>query len=336
MDWNGKHIMVTSCGGLGDLVMFTPALRRLKEKFPSCHLTFLCRDNHRGILEGLSYIDRVLCIYRGRFLGRYRAVPFLRQMDAIVFTDWHPVLLPFAKLFGVPIRAGYGRKGHRFTGCLTKELRNNVFTSTDYAALTQSRVISEALGITLEGDMTETEVSPSGAREKESVDRLLEGAGLEAGKPYILLSPFAGMEQRNWPAEHAREFVGRAEKRYGVPVVVAGSPGQGESAAYISGHNLAGATTVPELIELVRRARLLVTPDSGPMHIAGAVGTACVALFSKDLPSRWAPKRNCLPLTLGMECSPCDDETARACPHVKCMRGISADMVMEACDKFLG
>ena len=333
MDWNGKHIMVTSCGGLGDLVMFTPALRRLKEKYPSCQVTFLCRAHHRGILEGLPYIDRVTCIYRRKFLGRYRSVPFLWGLDAIVFTDWHPVLLPFSVLFRIPVRAGYGRRGHSLTGCLTKELMNNVFSSTEYAALTQSRVIAEALGISLEGDMTEIEVSPPTEREIWLVDRLLEDMGVK--QPYILLTPFAGMEQRNWPVETASEFVHLAEERYGMPVVVAAPPEKRGEAASISGHNLAGKTEVPELIELVRRASLLVTPDSGPMHIAGAMGTKCVALFSKDLPSRWAPKRNCIPLSLGMECSPCDDETARKCPHVRCMRDISAQMVLDACDRLL-
>ena len=335
MDWNGKRIMVTSCGGLGDLVMFTPALRRWKEKFPSCHLSFLCRDNHRAILEGLPYVDRVVCIYRGRFLGRYRAVPFLPGLDAIVFTDWHPVLLPFAAFFRVPVRAGYAREGHRLSGCLTRKLRQNVFLSADYAAITQSKVLSEALETPLEGDMTRIDVAPSGERETRAVDRLLGELGLGAEEPYLLLTPFAGMEERNWPLGAAKEFVGLAEARFGMPVVVAGPPGKGEEASAISRRSLAGKTGVPELMELVRRAALLVTPDSGPMHIAGAVGTKCVALFSKDLPSRWAPKRNCRPVTLGMECSPCDDATARACSHVGCMRGIDAAMVMQACDEIM-
>jgi ADP-heptose:LPS heptosyltransferase len=88
-------------------------------------------------------------------------------------------------------------------------------------------------------------------------------------------------------------------------------------------------------VELVCRARLLVTPDSGPMHVAGAVGTDCVALFSKDLPSRWAPRHHCVPIYLGEPCSPCTDETARQCPTVRCMRAITADMVLERCEAML-
>ena len=105
MNLNNKKILITSCNGLGDLIMFTPALRRIKEKFPTCHVTFLCRDNHREVLEGLPYVDKVVCIYRGKVFGRYRAIPALINCDAIIFTDWHPVMIIFAKLFNISIRA---------------------------------------------------------------------------------------------------------------------------------------------------------------------------------------------------------------------------------------
>lgn len=91
-----------------------------------------------------------------------------------------------------------------------------------------------------------------------------------------------------------------------------------------------------QMIQLIRKAMLLISVDSGPMHIAGAVETPCVALFSKDLPSRWAPRKNCIPIYLDYECSPCDDETARNCLHnIRCMRDITAEMVMKNVEKLL-
>lgn len=64
-------------GGVGDLIMFTPALRRLKEKFPDCQITFLTIDKTVDVINRLPYIDRVICIKRGRFMGRYRVLPDL-------------------------------------------------------------------------------------------------------------------------------------------------------------------------------------------------------------------------------------------------------------------
>lgn len=73
-DLNDKHILIESGGGVGDLIMFTPALRRLKELYPSCILTFLTIDKTVDVINRIPYIDKVICIKRGRFMGRYRVV----------------------------------------------------------------------------------------------------------------------------------------------------------------------------------------------------------------------------------------------------------------------
>ena len=330
MDLSNKKILITSCGGLGDLIVFTPALRRLKEKYPSCRLTFMTSSKHRDILQGLPYIDKVICIERGKFLGRYRVLKDFWGQDAVVFTDWQPQLLLFSWLFGIPLRAGIPKPGHKLCKYLTKQLENHVFRYTQYAAQTDAMVFGEALDIGLDGSMEKLDVASPSAGDCKAVDQLLQDIGLAAQEPYLLLTPFAGLEQRNWPSEEAARFVELAEAQLGLKVVVTGPPHKADEAAHIAKYNLTGRTTTMQLIELVRRAKCLVTPDSGPMHIAGAVGTPVAALFSKDLPSRWAPRQNCVPITLQMDCAPCDDETARHCPTVKCMRGITAEMVCEA------
>ena len=90
-----------------------------------------------------------------------------------------------------------------------------------------------------------------------------------------------------------------------------------------------------ELVELTRRAVCLVTPDSGPMHVAAALGTPCVALFSKDLPSGWAPKHKCRVVYLGLKCSPYDDATLYACTNLECIKGINADMVFREIESLM-
>ena len=335
MDLSNKKILITSCGGLGDLIVFTPALRRLKEKYPSCRLTFMTSSKHRDILQGLPYIDKVICIERGKFLGRYRVLKDFWGQDAVVFTDWQPQLLLFSWLFGIPLRAGIPKPGHKLCKYLTKQLENHVFRYTQYAAKTDAMVFGEALDIGLDGSMEKLDVASPSAGDCKAVDQLLQDIGLAAQEPYLLLTPFAGLEQRSWPSEEAARFVELAEAQLGLKVVVTGPPHKADEAARIAKYNLTGRTTTMQLIELVRRAKCLVTPDSGPMHIAGAVGTPVAALFSKDLPSRWAPRQNCVPITLQADCAPCDDETARHCPTVKCMRGITAEMVCEAAVKIL-
>ena len=335
MDLNHKKILLTNCCGLGDLIMFTPLLKSLKKNFPACRITFLCKDIHREVLSGLPYVDKVVCIYRGKFLGRYRAVPEIFNQDIVIFNDWHPVLMIFAKIFRVPIIAGYSRAESFLSKCFNRELHGHVLTSKNYAAKTNADIISELLNVNLEGDMTDIEISKPTPHEIQSVDQKLESIGLQANSKFILLTPFTGLEQRNLSLETAKKFVELVEENYKLPVVIAGTADKKDIAEKISRYTLTGATSILELAELINRAEILVTPDSGSMHVAGALKKNCVAIFSKDIPSRWAPRKNCLPLYLNLSCSPCDDETARNCPHLNCMRGISADMIFAACKKFL-
>lgn len=330
MDIYGKNIFITSCGGLGDLIVCTPALKRLKEKY-HCHITFLCQKKYKDILSGLSYVDKVVCIERGKLLGRYRCIweGKLHKQDAIIFTDWHPILLAAAHLMGVPVVAGIPRAGHRLSSFITNRIYNHVFADTHYAGISNALTYSDALGIALDGDMTNIEMTAPAAEDIAMAAQMLHQIDCELGK-YILLAPFAAFEQRNWPIANAREFVGFVEKEFGIPVVVIGMEHNVQAAQQISDHVLAGKTTVLQLAALVKGARLVVSTDSGPLHIAGAMGTPVVALFSKDLPSRWAPARKCWPISLSLPCSPCDDATAVSCKYdLKCMKGITGTRVFE-------
>jgi heptosyltransferase family protein len=342
VDLQNKKIWITTGGGIGDTIMFTSALRRIKEKYPSCHLTFMTRWPNHTLLRGIPYLDEVTYIRRGTPLGRWRVLPsFLglsdfRRQDAVVFTDWQPQLLIAAKLSRIPLRAGYPRENHPLSKHLTKSISPHVMQSSAYAAETNARVFSDALGVNLDGDMSRPDVGSPTEEEHRHVSELLEQIGLKKNASFFLLSPFAGFTERNWPLEEARIFVKHAEKYFERPVVVIAPPEKEKEARELSKYNLAGQTGIVELVDIIARADLLVTPDSGPMHIAGALGTPVVPLFSKDLPSRWAPRYHCQPVYLELPCSPCSDDTARHCSlGVKCMNDIHADMVLTAAELLL-
>lgn len=335
MDITGKNIMITCGGGVGDIIMFTPALKRLKEEY-GVNITFATPRN-ADILLGLPYVDDVAVIKRGAFLGRYRCIDKIFRQDAIIFSDWQPQLLLLARLLHIPYIAGIEREGHRLSKFLHKKILHDVYSSEQYVAKTHAEMIEEALNIKLAGDMTDIEVALPSDEVIASVDYLLNNIGLSENQEYVLLSPFTGLEQRNWNTSEAKRFVNFVTEYYHLPVVVLGTNEYKNSAENMSKYNLVGRTSITQLVELVRRSKVLVTPDSGPMHIAGALRKPVIALFSKDLPSRWAPRYNCWPVYLAYGCSPCSDDMARECQYnVKCMNDIKAEMVIELCKIVLG
>lgn len=333
MNLNNKRLLITCGGGLGDMIVYTPALRRLKEKYPKCILTFMTKYGNHEVLEGLSYIDKVIYIRRGRLLGRYRVLFDFLQQDIVVFTDWQPQLLMISKLLKIPVLAGVPRDGHRLNRYLSKHLQTSIFKVKQYAGRTDADLLEEALDIELDGEMTRLDITVPNQKVCDEVDCLLDSIGVK--DDYIVLSPFTGLEERNWPIDIAESFVQKVIDIYSMPVVVIGPADKRNKADVISKYNLLGRTNTMQMVELIRRAKCLITPDSGPMHVAGALGTKCIALFSKDLPSRWAPKEQCVPVYLGMPCSPCNDETARKCHDVACMRNISDEMVIEKLKELL-
>lgn len=332
MDIQGKKIMITCGGGVGDLIMYTPALRALKQQ-TGCHITFVTPQN-KEIIDGLPFIDEVVEIRRKVFGGRFRKLHKVIGMEAVIFTDWQPYLMLAAKMAGVPVRAGFVRKGKAVSRFINRPLTQVWHASNRYVAETHAMVFAEALGIRLVGEMTRPEVASLQAKDCRHVDQLLQAIGLNPGAEFVLLSPYTGFELRNWPEIEAKKFVQAYEKKYGYPVVVIGTKEKELAATDLARYSLMGKTTLLELVELIKRAKLLITPDSGPMHIAGAVGTPVVSLFSKDLPSRWAPKRKSQPIYLQMPCSPCTDEQARQCTNgVRCMRDITAELVLDAIEQ---
>ena len=169
----------------------------------------------------------------------------------------------------------------------------------------------------------------------------LASLGIERGSPFLVVNPGApyGSAKRWYPDRFAAVADALSEE-WGSPVVVMGSPaeaplaGEIEAAALRGVLNLAGKTTVREMMALLSLSSFLVTNDSGPMHVGAALGVPLVAIFG---PTDW---RRTSPWTdrarvvrVDVDCSPC---MLRACDRGhECMRGVTAGMVIAAAREFL-
>jgi ADP-heptose:LPS heptosyltransferase len=178
---------------------------------------------------------------------------------------------------------------------------------------------------------------PDGDDSRLAVRRPLPPNPHEPG--YVVLHPGASVPARAWPAERCAEAV-EALADAGYRVLVTGGPGERELTAAVAGArgtDLGGATTLAEMAALLDGAAAVVVGNTGPAHLAAAVGTPVVSLFSPVVPAvRWAPY-GVPTVLLGDQSAPCRDTRARECPvpgH-PCLSSVPAADVVAAVEKLV-
>jgi ADP-heptose:LPS heptosyltransferase len=179
---------------------------------------------------------------------------------------------------------------------------------------------------------------PAGDRGRLAVRRPLpDTSALTGPGRYVVLHPGTSVPARAWPEDR---WAGTARRlhRHGVHVVVTGGPGDARLTAAVAGGvacDLGGRTTLPELADVLDRAEAAVVANTGPAHLAAAVGTPVVSLFAPTVPAaRWAPYGVPVEL-LGDQQAPCLDTRATRCPvpgH-PCLAAVTPDDVLAALDR---
>ena len=158
-------------------------------------------------------------------------------------------------------------------------------------------------------------------------------APLGAGSRFAVLLPGTNWATKRWPAESFAALVEPLRERFGMASVVAGGHDDVELSSCIPGLNLVGKTSLRELVALLERADLVIANDSGPMHIAAALGRPLVALYGPTSADRTGPyDRMDSVLQLDLPCRAC---YSRRCSHQSCLRWIMPEDVLSLAEKQL-
>ena len=292
--------------------MAQPLFIRLKESGATLHV--LAPDWVAPVARRMPEVDEVIAVpFRHGALNlgsRWRLARTLARRGydrAIVLPNsWKSALVPF--LAGIPRRAGY--VGELRYGLLNSTLPNTKSPMPlHYARLA-------------DGEPASPLPQPRLQVSREEISEAQKRVGIS--EPYAVLCPGAEYgPAKRWP--YFKELAGRI----GMPAVILGSRNDREAAAGIGGKDLAGRTTLDEAIALIAGAAVVVSNDSGLMHVAAALGRRQVALFGSSSPEHTPPaSANARVLWLRLECSPC---FARECPlgHFRCMKEISVEQVLK-------
>lgn len=325
------RVLVARLDDAGDVLLAGPAVRAVAAH--AREVTMLAGPHGRAAAELLPGVDRVV-VWRAPWIA-HPAPPVsvdavaglvaeLAGIDeAVILTSFHQSALPLALLLRL---AGVGRIAaisNDYPGSLL-DVRHVVDEDVDVPEPERMLALAMAAGFE----------PPPGDDGALAVRRPLPDVarfGL-AGAPYVVVHPGASAPARTWPAERHRQAV-RELADDGHRVVVTGT--ERELTAYVAGEagrDLGGLTTLAELAALIEGAGVLVSGNTGPAHLAAAVGTPVVSLFAPVVPAvRWAPYR--VPtVLLGDQDAPCRGSRARLCPVAghPCLARVTSEQVVKA------
>lgn len=330
------RILVVGPSWVGDMVLAQPMLRLLRARHGEPVIDVLAPRWTLPLVERMPEVRRAIENPVGHgelaLAARWKLARGLRNErydQAIVLPNsFKSALVPF--LAGIRVRTGY--VGEFRYGVLTDARRlakkRLPQIAQRYAELALPR------GDTLRSPLPALDLRVDDAARREVLTRL----GLEKQRPAAALCPGAEYgPAKRWPARHFAELAQGIAAR-GCSVWVIGSPNDAalgsEIARAAAGacRNLCGETTLGEAIDLLAATSLVVTNDSGLMHVAAALGKPLIALYGSSSPEFTPPlSPNAQILRLELPCSPCFE---RACPlgHFNCMNQLVPERVLEEID----
>ncbi|MBP2656494.1 MAG: rfaF 2 [Firmicutes bacterium] len=333
-----NKIFVSNRAGVGDVILTTPILKAIKDKFPQSHLTFMTGPNCAELVNGLSFIDEVV-LYNNKSKqnsSMFNIIKKIWRSDIALLIDFKYRSAVIAFLAGIPIRAGLNHKRSLFmthTAPL-KEGREHNYEPYNYAD-----IIRDSTGIDLLGDFSKLYVPKRSPEDVNFVTKLLASKGIMGDKPIVTIAPFTAWSMKNWPTHRYIELIKKIKASYDCDIVLTGDdthdyPGGSELRQLSSIANLSGKTSLLQVTEIIARSKLLIGSCSGTIHMAAATNTPAVIIYGPTSPERWAPRKNVIILSKNTICSPCDGP-AIGCPENQCIQSISVDEVFEASSKFL-
>jgi heptosyltransferase-1 len=265
----GPKILVVRMGSMGDVIAALPAVASLKHSLPQSRIAWVIEPRWSVLLEGNPYVDRVIHLDRRRLAGLKSAWRDLRAERFDVAVDFQGLIKSaLAASMARPERIYGFARGQAREGAATWFYSNKVEVRSQHA-VDRNLELAAAAGAS---SMLRTFPLPAGAPEGE----LPEGE-------FVLASPLAGWGAKQWPLENYARLAGKLWRECGLPLVLNG-PQRTEAAGAVS--HVSG---IPGLIHATRRAAAVIGVDSGPMHLAAALGKPGVAIFGPTDPARNGP-----------------------------------------------
>lgn len=322
-----RSFLIIRPGGIGDAVHLIPLLQRLRENFPAAKITLLVERRNSGLFTLSPVAVTVWCYDRpAQFFQALRG-----RYDVVIDSEqWHRLSAIVARLVRAPVTIGFASNERQrlFTDSLT-------YAQNDYEAeVFLSLLTPLAIPPKPFSSLPWLQIP---LKTQEYVALLLA----KIKGRYVVLFPGASIAARHWGGDRFR-LLAQMIHESGWQVLVVGGREDCATAATICqdgcGHDFSGKTSLAETAALIAGADLLVSGDSGLLHIGVALGVPTVSLFGPGIAQKWAPRgaRHSV-LNLQLSCSPCTlfGTTPPCTKDLACLSMISVDAVFYAVKKQL-
>jgi heptosyltransferase-1 len=326
-----RRIAILKPSALGDVVHALPVLTALREQFPDARITWVVNKAYEPLLAGHPHLTDTLPFDRGAFRKHPgRAVTYslrfadeLRRRRFDLVIDLQGLLRTglMAAATGAPVRVGFAdaREGSRHFYTQRVEVPD----ADRIHAVDRYWRVAEALGA---GGRPKRFVVPLRQAELNAADRKL--AGLP--RPWLALAVGARWVTKRWPPAHFAELANRAQETFGGSILFVGSGDDIAPSLEVAGRlrgpwrDFTGKTTLPRLAALLSKCDVMLANDTGPLHLAAALGRPCVAPYTCTKAALHGPYGS---PTGGVETAvPCGGSYLKQCPHgLVCMTELTAE-----------
>ncbi len=358
------RIIIVKQGALGDILMATPLVSALRQAYPNAFITWLVEHTNVEAVDANPHIDEVIIwdsnYWRDLLPSRWKKwldVPRrwfglrwltsalimahqLRQRRFDVFLtlsahEW-PLLVVGAR---APLSIGLEETDD---DCYKRFYK--IYLGRDLPTHRTDKYLCMLEAMDLPSSMNKQMIIGYTASDAAAVNNLLEQHDISHGKPFVVLAPQTTWLSKNWSPIHYAALADRLTRDHGCRVVLTGTEreclhveaiGRMMNEDFVS---TAGLLSIRQMSALIDKATLVISGDTGPMHIAAAVGTPYVALFGPTNPAHYAPlSGRGITLAHPVPCGPCESMLCKNLDenYILCMRLLSVEKVFEAATVFL-
>ena len=288
-----KNILIVRNDRFGEFLLNIPTIRALKETFTYAGIILVVDPNVRELAKALTFVDEIVDwgTKKHSFLDRFKLLRFLKKknIDMAVMLNPSKELNILAFLAGIPIRVGYDRKCGFLLNYKIKDKKNlgekhEVEYNLDLVRLVGAKTQDLTISLKIEDSI---------------ISSLGDSSGFKSHQKILAIHPWTSDPVKEWPLGNFKELAIKILKYKNLKIIIVGGKEEQDKSKK-NFHDMGadilditGKTSLLQLAAVLKRSKLLISGDSGPVHLACSVGTPVLALFRNDIPGktskRWGP-----------------------------------------------